>query len=292
MSTTASRTVDRSNVIDIILKAKKFEDITQAAPGLNYKKLMALVHPDLNKDPRASNASAILSNLHKAFSQGLKFVDDSGEYLTNYYFVKYEGMQPVIDQGRRMHGIISRNTTEVMKRYMWYEWAGENEIKFETRSLPISGLVLDQVHVNWIVGRMIEFCMLLHTHTDHAHLGFTPEQVFIVPETHGIGVTGFYHTTKLGSRMQTISGKYRNWYPPSTLNEKIATQYTDLQMVKRIGAYLLGDVSGVGTKLIRTHNKDFVNFLLSTHTDSKECFKQFRAMIDKNFESKFHILNI
>lgn len=292
MTATAPSKVDKSNAIDVILKAKKFEDIVGDDMRLGYKKLMSFVHPDLNKDPRANDAAAILTKLFKMFSEGLKFVDDSGEYQTNYYFVKYQGMQAVIDQGHRIHDVIRKNTTDVMRRYMWYEWVGQNQINFQSRSLPLSGLVLDQLHANWVVGRLIEYCMLLHNHTQHAHLGLTPEHVFLVPKTHGINVSGFYHATKLGQRMQTISGRYRDWYPASVLKNKIACQYADLHMVKRIGAYLLGDQSGVGTKLLRTHNKDFVNFLLSTHIDSAECFKEFRTMIDKNFESTFHHLNI
>lgn len=279
------------NIIDSILSVAKLEDI-QGYSTMGYKAIMKQVHPDLNKDPRAGEASAKLSKLQKHFTDGSKFMDDSGEYLCNYHWAKYTGMQPVINQGRVMQQGIFAKSTDQLKRYMPYSWDGESKINFLDRALPLTGLTLPQDHVNWITSRLIEFCMLCHNHTSTAHLGLTPDSIFVVPTTHGVSVAGFYHASSIGDRVKTISGKYRQWYPSRVKSEKIAGEYIDLHMVKRIAAYLLGDRSGVGTKLLRTHNKDFVNFLLSSHENSIDCYKRYREIIDKNFPKQFIHLNI
>lgn len=287
-----STAITQANVIDVILKAIKYEDIFPVDGDVSYKGLMKWVHPDLNKDPRATDASAKLAKLVKDHTVGLTFTDDSGNYLCNYHWANYCGNLSVVDQGRKMQKKVLSTSTMQLKRYMPYSWEDDYKIVFLDRALPLSGLTLPQDHVNWVVSRLLEFCMLVHHHTGTAHLGLTPDNIFIVPETHGVSVSGFYHATKLGDRMQTISAKYKSWYPASALASKKASEYVDIQMVKRIGAYLLGDRSGLGNKLIRTHNKDFVAFLTSYHDNSRDAFKAYREMIDKNFAKQFIHLNI
>lgn len=278
-------------IVEAVLNAKSYRELEKAL-GMDYKRIMRAIHPDLCKHPRATEASAILSIIYKYYSIGEKFVDDSGEYVTNHYWARYIGMQPIIDQGRTMQQKVVAKATLQLNRYMPYSWEGTSKIVFLDRALPLSNLTLPQEHVNWVVSRLLEFCMLCHNHSGIAHMGLTPDNIFIVPEHHGVSVAGFYHATPIGNKVSTISAKYKNWYPASMFTSKEASEYVDLQMVKRIGAYLLGAKSGMANSLIRTHNKDFVNFLLSSHTDSKECFKAYRAVIDANFASKFIHLNI
>ncbi len=80
------------------------------------------------------------------------------------------------------------------------------------------------------------------------HCGLNPESIFIVPETHGIQICSFYHLTKIGNRIGTISGKYSNWYPQDVFKTKIATPIIDLGCSMKIASYLLGDTSGIGIK--------------------------------------------
>ncbi|HSY75882.1 MAG TPA: hypothetical protein VK890_03430, partial [Bacteroidia bacterium] len=71
-----------------------------------------------------------------------------------------------------------------------------------------------------------------------------------------------------------------------------ATSAVDLEMVKRVAIYLLGDQSGLGVKLRKTHNADFINFLIKRDDDPYNTYKEYRELLKKNFESKFHVLNI
>lgn len=277
-------------MIEEILNAVSFQQLEAA--GHTFKSLLKAVHPDLNKDPRANDAAEKLVKLHNFGKNGDSFVDDSGIYKCNYFWAAYEGDKNVIEAGRKSQIQIAKGASLQLSRYMPYEWISDNQIKFLDRALPLSGLVLHQDHVNWIVSRLIEFCMLLHKRTGQIHMGLTPDNIFVVPETHGVSVAGFYHSKPDGGKVTTISAKYKGWYPASMFKDKIARESIDLQMVKKIAAVLLGDKSGTGTSLRRTHNKDYVDFILSSDTDSKECFKRYRDMIEKNFAKQFIPLNI
>ena len=126
----------------------------------------------------------------------------------------------------------------------------------------------------------------------YVHCGINPESVFIVPETHGIIITSFYHLSLDDGRLRTISAKYQNWYPTEIFKEKRAKSIIDLELCKRTAAYLLGDKSGLGIKLKKTHNKDFINFLLNSHSNAFECYQAYRKMLKRNFEEKYHHLSL
>jgi serine/threonine protein kinase len=165
------------------------------------------------------------------------------------------------------------------------------ELVFAKRAIPLGGLTLPQEHVNWVLSRLLEYTAYL-AQVDFVHCGLMPENVFIVPENHGIIIISFYHLTRIGSTVKTISAKYKDWYPPELLQTKLATSGVDLEMVKKIAIYLLGDQSGAGVKLRKTHNADFINFLIKRHDDPYNTYKEYRELLKNNFESKFHVLNI
>lgn len=153
---------------------------------------------------------------------------------------------------------------------------------------------LPQKHVAWILSRFLEVVAWFHQ-TDRVHAGLVPESVYVDPETHGIQVVSFYHMTRLGERLRTVSGKYQNWYPPSVFRDKIASPDIDLAMVKRIASFLLGDPSGHGARLRMNKDIDaeFVDFLLRTDHDAHETFKSYRSTIRRlHGEPKFHVLEL
>ncbi|GGM93264.1 hypothetical protein GCM10010967_27990 [Dyadobacter beijingensis] len=259
---------------------------------LNFREILKMIHPDKCKHPMAQEATNHLLAIHRHFVHGSEFADDAGGFLSNDYWVNYMGEPAIIDHGRKMQREIAARAPEHLRRYMPYTWDTTSSLLMEQRAIPLVNLTLPQEHVNWVLSRLLEFCMLLHRHTGRAHLGLTPAQVLLVPETHGIAVAGFYHTAPLGGPVKTISGAFRHWYPATLLADKKATENADLEMVKRIGAYLLGDRSGLGTSLLKTHHRGFIEFLLSSDDDSLACYEKYRAILDQNFPSQFIHLNI
>jgi len=282
---------DDSGMIGRVLQATHYLALAEGT-AMTFREMLKAVHPDKCKHPQAQEATNRLLEMFRHFTSGTAFTDDSGDYLTNGHWVLFQGGAPVIAQAKRNQLEIVAGATEHLKRYMPYTWDSECRFLLSKRAVPLVNLTLPQEHVNWVVSRLLEFCMLLHRHTGRAHLGLTPAQVMLVPETHDIAVAGFYHLAGLNSRVSTISGAYRHWYPGQMLRDKKATENADLEMVKRMGAYLLGDRSGLGTALRKTHHREFVDFLLSSDDDSLACYEKYREMLDRNFPSQFIHLNI
>jgi serine/threonine protein kinase len=168
---------------------------------------------------------------------------------------------------------------------------GKLSFKMDKRAVPLSGLELPQEHVNWILSRALEFTAWLHS-VGYVHCGITPESVFVIPENHGIQICSFYHMKPIGSRVTTISAKYKNWYPPNLFSSKEATPNVDIELCKKTAICLLGDKSGSGIKLKKTHNEKFMDFVIAQHYDSYDTFSQYRKLLKDNFEKKFYSLNL
>ena len=282
---------DDNGLVDRVLQATHYHALAESTT-MTFREIVKTVHPDKCKHPLAQEATNHLLEIFRHFTSGTRFTDDSGDFLTNDYWALFQGVDQVIAHGKRCQLEIAALAPDHLKRYMPYNWDSEHSVLLSQRALPLVNLTLPQEHVNWVVSRLLEFCMLLHRHTGRAHLGLTPAQVMLVPETHGIAVAGFYHTSEINSRVSTISAAYRHWYPGQMLVDKKATELADLEMVKRMGAYLLGDRSGLGTCLRKTHHPEFIDFLLSTDDDSLTCYEKYREMLDRNFPSQFIHLNI
>ena len=282
---------DESGMIGQVLQATHYNALAEGT-AMTFREMLKVVHPDKCKHPRAQEATNRLLEMFRHFTSGTTFTDDSGDFLTNGHWVLFQGDKQVVAHAKRNQLEVAAGATEHLKRYMPYGWDSDHSFLLVNRAIPLVNLTLPQDHVNWVVSRLLEFCLLLHRHTGRAHLGLTPAQVMLVPETHGIAVAGFYHTTGLNARVSTISAAYRHWYPGQLLRDKKATENADLEMVKRMGAYLLGDRSGLGTALRKTHHQEFVDFLLNSDDDSLACYEKYREMLDRNFPSQFIHLNL
>ncbi len=282
-----------SEMIGQVLQATHYNALKSPdGTALPFREMLKAVHPDKCRHPQAQEATNHLLALHRHFTNGSAFTDDSGNFLTNDHWVRYQGEPQAIAHAKLNQQAVAAGAPEHFRRYMPYTWDSQCSLLLSQRAIPLINLTLPQDHVNWVVSRLLEFCMLLHRHTGRVHLGLTPAQVMLVPDTHGIAVAGFYHTTTINGRVSTISAAYRHWYPGQMLRDKKAVEHADLEMVKRIGAYLLGDRSGLGTSLRRTHHPEFIEFLLSSDDDSVACYEKYREMLDRNFPSQFIHLNI
>lgn len=297
MSTATAPTLEQQ--LERILAAKHYGQIVnvQKHPQ-EFKELIQQIHPDVCKLPKAADATAHLNKLRDVFVEGIKYPDDAGGYVTNGYWAHWKSTEPCVKwsfENINRFAALSDTASAQFKKYLPHIATplGNDvyQLGFEKRAIPLSGLTLPQEHANWILSRLLEYAAYL-AQMEFVHCGLTPESVFIVPENHGIIISSFYHLTRIGNPVKTISAKYKDWYPPELFANKQATTAIDLQMVKKIAIYLLGDRSGIGVKLRKTCDGEFVNFLLQSDDDAFLTYGSYRLLLKNKFESKFHILNI
>lgn len=285
-------------IIEMLLQTGNIEDVLDLSNiKESYNKLVLLIHPDKCGHPKASEATAKLNSLKARFLDGVNYTDDAGAFNTNDYIVRFKGTEAALklslDNYNRLKSVkdnISDDLGRHLPQSMTFE-KGELVVKLRERAIPLTGLSLPQEHVNWILSRLLEFSYYV-SRRNYAHIGISPESVFIMPKTHGIQVVSFYHMARIGERVRTVSNIHKPWYPASLFDTKTATAKVDLELSKKTGIYLLGDKSGSGIRLKKTHNEAFINFVITQHHNPAECFTKYREMLKANFETKFFPLNI
>ena len=286
--------------LTIIQKSQRIQDIIKDMSNLDaeFRKLIQLLHPDACSLPGATDATTKLVALRKEHKNGKSFVDDAGSFSTNGEFLEFTGDPNLLEKSFRNYAILkSLPDTEVLKKYLpskmkFSKKEGKLRIDFPLRAIPLNEVhsirSLPQEHVNWILSRLLEFSSLLHV-AGYNHNGLNPESVFLIPENHGIVVVSFYHLSKSNSTLETLSGRYKFWYPDSVFKSKVSTGI-DVELSKRIAVYLSGASSAIALK--KTHNPEWVDFLITSSDDIVKSMIDYRSIIDNNFKKKFHILNI
>lgn len=289
--------METAELIEKIKTSSKVEDVLSVASFKDdFKDIMKKIHPDVCKLAGADEAAAKMVTWKEFIESGKEYRDDIGTYRTNGYWIKFDSDEPNLQWSLENWQLLSKLNDEPkhahFQKYIPASMLGiEHKLVFDKRAIPLSGLSLPQEHVNWIVNRLLEYCSYL-AEIGFVHCGLNPESVFIVPETHGIQIVSFYHWARIGNKVGTISGKYRSWYPTDLFDDKIATTSVDLEAVKKIGAYLLGAQSGNATQLRKTHNEDYVNFLVSHSDNAYQTLNLYKEMLAKNFKKQFHLLTI
>jgi hypothetical protein len=289
---------------DLITHILVAKSIVEICPDLSkwdqvYKAMATQVHPDKNQEPSAAEAMKRLNEFNTAVKGGYSFQDDAGEGKTTLTKCVIKGTQDILSKSLKNHKIIMREGDTQFKKYV--PLSGQiigDKLTWlmGVRTIPLVSVgTLPQEHVNWILSRMLEFSAFMATN-ELVHAGINPSSVHIVPENHGIIVTSFYHMTNIGGRMETVSGNYFNFYPHHQIasHSKRAFSMIDIELCKRTAAWLMGDKSGNGSKLIKTHNKDFVSFIMEMGTESPyKTYNNYREMLRRNFNvNKFYPLNI
>ena len=296
----ASQSLTPEQLVKKIISSVTFADVLDIAQYKDdYKKLILQIHPDRCNHPDAPAATSRLNELKDRYENGIDLKDDAGKLNTNDYRIVFKGDKDVLKASLQNYELLKRGTDEnsvLLARLMpdTMKMQGDElvaEFGVGVRAIPLSGLNLPQEHVNWILSRILEFASLCEL-KGYAHMGLTPESIYILPDLHWIKVVSFYHVTRIGAKAKTISGAYKNWYPQSLFATKEATGKVDAEMSKKIAISLLGDRSGSGIKLKKTHNAAFVDFVTVSHDGCAECFVQYRDMLRKNFVKKFYDLNM
>jgi hypothetical protein len=286
-------------LIDKIKKANKIEDVLNMASFKNeFIAIMKQIHPDACTDEGAVEATSKMNIWKDQYENGKPFKDDAGIFKTNGYWADFNTDLPNLKTSVENYNMFQRMKSGAdvhFKKYLPKECLclpdGTYRFVFEKRAIPLSGLQVPQEHVNWVLNRMLEYCAYL-SQIGFVHCGLNPESVFIIPENHGIQVVSFYHLARKDRKISTVSGRYINWYPSHNVKTKLASPVVDIECAKRIAAYLSGDPSGNGVKLRKTHNEDFINFLLTQHDNAYECLMQYQQLLRKNFKTRFYSLTI
>jgi hypothetical protein len=286
-------------LINKINKANKIEDVLKLANfKTEFNNIVKQIHPDTCTDPGAVEATSKMNIWKNQYENGRPFTDDAGVFKTNGYWVDFSSTLPNLNTSVDNYNMFQQLRSDAdihFKKYLPKECRTLNDgtcrFVFEKRAIPLSGLQLPQEHVNWVLNRLLEYIAYL-SQSGFVHGGLNPESVFIVPENHGIQVVSFYHLARKDRTIHTVSGRYMNWYPAQVLKTKTAAVVTDLECAKRIAAYLLGDASGNAVKLRKTHNEDFINFLLTQHDNAYQCLTRYQTLLRKNFKTGFHSLTI
>lgn len=291
--------METRELIQKINASAKPEDVFDPADfSTDFKSVMTQIHPDVCGLDGAASAAAKMGEWKAFFENGKQYKDDAATFVSNGYWCEFRENTKFLgwslDNYRRFKAL-SSDTDKHFQKYLPQDGKllsdGTWRLEFDKRSIPLSGLTLPQEHVNWVLNRLLEYCAYL-SEIGFVHCGLNMDSVFITPENHGIQVVSFYHLTRIGNPVGTISGSNKNWYPHELFTNKIATPLIDVECCKRIAATLLGDPSGMGIKFKKTHNEDFINFLLSQHDNAHAALTEYRALLKKNFKKEFHILTI
>jgi hypothetical protein len=289
-------------LIDKLIKSKKPSDIFLDDWKTQYLQYCKLIHPDRNSSSLAAEAMAKMNYYKDVLENGTKYTDEAGEFRVFEKKIVYavnDTNRKLIAKSVSNYNILNAKhdkASEGFKRYMPEKMILETDkltIILNNRALPLTGRKLPQIHVNWLFSRMFEYVSWL-AQINYSHLGLNPTTVFVVPETHGIQVVSFYHMTPVNKKVDTISAKYKMWYPTTLFSKKIATYDIDLELVKKIALYLLGDRSGAGTKLKvdKEVNQEILTFLLTKHQNEYQDYVNYRTLLKKNFVNKFNALDL
>lgn len=297
---------------EIITLINNSSSLDEVFPNLGnwsetYKEFAKAIHPDICSVKGSNEAITRLNALRDELMNGRKGKDDAGEYIYNFEQVRFTGDPKLLKLSFENYRMLMMKKDEhsmFFKKYLPDVGSIMNDgsiiYRITERVVPLTDALsyfkgeIPQIHVNWILNRMLEFSCFM-AQNGITHCGLTPESIFIVPKFHGIMVSSFYHLVRKGSRVQTISGKYKNFYPSFLFqkdNPKQASSIIDIECAMRIAVYLLGDSSGNGAKLRKTHNNELLNFYTSKHGTAPETLQAHKDLVAKFFPKEFHVLTI
>ncbi len=296
-------------LIEIALKSKKPSDLFTDDWKKTYLQYCKLIHPDTCSHPKAGEAMSVINQYKDRLENGIAYVDEAGNFKVFEKKIVYEIndanralILKSVENYKKLKSLTDKASLNFHKYLPEKMLLGKDKvsgkyvqlvIELKDRAVPLTGQKLEQIHVNWIFSRMFEFCLWLRQ-IDYVHMGLNPTTVFVVPDTHGIIITSFYHLSKLWEKAVTISAKYKMWYPTDLFVKKISTPDIDLELCKKIAIYLLGDRSAAGTKLKldKDVNQEVLKFLITKHQNHLDEFKEYRKILENNFEKRFYVLNL
>ncbi len=269
-------------------------------PAKEYKEYLKLIHPDVCMLANAHHATTLLNQFFDAYQSSLTYPDDAGTTTYTNHSCTTKGNDKLLElsyQNYKKLTTLNDPASLHFKQYLPQSGQLVNGLlTFTTpnRIVPLYNLQLPQKHVCWIFSRLIEFVGWLHQN-GYSHNGINPASFYIVPQTHGLICTSFYHLTRLDAKLNTISAAHKSWYPNDIFIHKKTTQNIDLELAQRTAIYLLGDQSGNGIKLKKSSdiNQTLLDFWLTPHHNSYDTYTDYRQLLQKLFgKPQFHVLDL
>ena len=274
---------------------------------LQLNEMLKEIHPDKCSNPDAAQATAKLLEYKHILKYGITLKDEAGPIKLMLNSIKFLGDPKLLKHSEQKYNKIKNlyPSNHTFNKYVpgnFKEVKEEDGILYYQADLSHRVIRLDslapnntnpiaQEHLNWILSRILEFVSYLN-YKGYAHNGINPMTVYIVPETHGIIVPTFYHTLKLGSKLNTVSGYYSNFYPAEIFTDKKVIPIIDVVCIKKTILSVMGNLNPTSFIKSGKYHKAFVRFLQTPHSNIYEMHKEYRAMLDKNFPKKFYKLKL
>ena len=280
------------NIIKEILNAKSSYELFPTEDSIKEYRRLAKVHPDICKLPQAEEAFLRLQNLHDLHKNGSSFESDLGKVT---YF---QNGKIIIKGNPSILKINLDNYNKVIKSYPEIiNYTVKNmTLKDDTLTCNVytyirlgTELYWPQVHINWLISRLLEFNGYLEIVNKYFN-GLNPKTLMVLPKTHGIAMFNFIHLTEIPNAPKTAPGEFINWY-----KNKASTRLLNLELVAKTIIYLLGDNTGIGNKLKldKNINKDILNFLLNIKDNKITItYFEYKELLNSIYEKKFHPFNV
>ena len=259
------------------LKQSNYKQTTLGDWRIAYKATDTPIHSDQTVKP---NKNPLRISLNK--TPLLK--DDAGEMQTCYWGAHFNGNYHLLQHSLASYKKLKQlnNPTAVhFHRFLPKNVTlnGQMEAKWLNRSFSLSGRQLTPKQLKWVLLRLFGFAVWM-AKEGYVHAGLTPESIWIVPKTHSIIIGSFYHLTRKGTPLKTMSRKYQNWYPSDVLNHKMASSQIDIEMIKNMAIYLLGAKDSFGVnKGMKPLAPAWTDFIMTFHHNAYQCLKDYRDIL-------------
>lgn len=155
------------------------------------------------------------------------------------------------------------------KGYVFTVYKGSDQINLG--SILKSGICIKPEHLTWIIDRLYQFVLLMHKIQNKIFGSLDEWSIFINPKFRTIHILGgWWCAEHIGSKLVVLPNSIAAIVPDSVLNIGNAETIIDQLSIKNLGIRLLGDLTGVGSKLLTLDKKyqPMVSFLRSNPNSS------------------------
>ena len=151
-------------------------------------------------------------------------------------------------------------------------------------------------HSMWVISSLSNLLCFLE-YNNIAHLGISPQTVFVSPEYHSCMIFGgWWYARTVNEKMIAIPSQLTKILPSSVFVDKLAKTQYDRHLVKAIGLASLGDKTLTGSTLIKDNivPKPILDWLRATPTKTsvEEYSNWDKALTDGLGKRKFVKLDI
>lgn len=120
------------------------------------------------------------------------------------------------------------------------------------------GALKNPGHLGWILNSLYNLCCYLN-YIGICHGNISPYTVFVSAEKHAVWLSGWWYAVKKGEAFKAASHRCLEWFPER--DKPRGSTRIDLELVKAVGRYLLGDESGENLHLNKSIPKGFIDYL-------------------------------